>query len=164
MTRQQEEQSDRTNDEAHTLFQLVRALINDAADLVRLELELFRLEIAENLARGARAASMSAIGGALTALGFLVLLQAVILGLGLLLGGRYWLATLIVAITILAAGGALIYLGGRRISRAKFTPDRSLESIGETRSWITTEIDEFRTRLKSREPAVKTSPIEPPLS
>lgn len=149
MTLQSEEETDPTITGDPSLFRLFRKLVNDAAELVRQELRLARIEIAENLRSLARNAGLTAAGAAIAGIGVLVFIEFLVLGLGALLGGVYWLSSLIVAVLLLAIGGGLAYSGVQRLSSESVSPGTALESMGETRRWVGDEINDLRTALTS---------------
>lgn len=130
-----------------SLFSLARELLNDAARLVRQEIALARVEVTENLRRLAAHAGQSAVGGIVAVLGVLVLVEFVAIGLGVLLGGRYWLSTLIVAVVLIVGGGGLAYLGAKRMAADPIAPAASIERARETQRWIGEEVAEMQTAL-----------------
>jgi uncharacterized membrane protein YqjE len=130
-----------------SLPQLLRALLQDGQTLIRQELELARLEIQRSASRLARQSAFVAAGGFLIALGLLVLLVFVILALGVLLGDRYWLSTLIVG-TLLCVGGLGVVLKGRRgLKEDSLKPDKTLQSLQETGTWAKAEAAEMKRDL-----------------
>ncbi len=133
--------------DGRSLFSLARELLNDAAKLVRQEIALARVEVTENLSRFATHAGQSAAGGIVAILGVLVLVEFIAIGLGVLLGGRYWLSTLIVAVVLIGGGVGLAYLGAKRMAAAPIAPTGSIDRARETQRWIGEEVAEIQTRL-----------------
>ncbi|MFC3999960.1 phage holin family protein [Nocardiopsis sediminis] len=89
--------------------------------LIRLELELAKLEIARDASQIARGSVMF-IGAAVMAHMVLVL-ASITLGLGLwALGLAAWLAFLIVTVLYVLLAGLLVFLGNRRLKKIQGLP------------------------------------------
>jgi membrane protein len=133
--------------EQRSLSQLVRELANDGANLIRQEIALARAELTQNLGGLARHARSAAVGAGVALVGLLVLVAFLVIGLGALLGGAYWLSALIVALVLVATGGGLALSGVRQLGRAALAPEESIDSVRATRRWIGTEVGELRATL-----------------
>ncbi len=48
-----------------------------------------------------------------------------------------WLAALIVALLVLAAGGALVMIGLKTLQQESLAPQRTLDTLKEDKEWIT---------------------------
>jgi hypothetical protein len=116
----------------------ITTLLSDLASetilLIRQELALLKAELHEKFSRVGQ--GMTALGaGALIAYsGWLVLLAAAVLGLATVLPA--WLAALIVALVVLAIGGALVFIGKSRFDADALMPRRSLRSLREDEAWL----------------------------
>jgi uncharacterized membrane protein YqjE len=101
--------------EERPLSTLVRDLVRSTSGLIRAELRLARIEAARN----ARDVSQDAVRGAIFAvvalLGVLALMSFLVIGIGNLLQGRYWLSSLIVAVLFMGGGGLAAWRSFRRI-------------------------------------------------
>lgn len=106
---------------------LLAGLANDMRALLRLELALFKAELAEKLRRLGRGAVALAIGVFLLLSGWALLLAAATLGLATAV--RPWLAALIIAIAAVLVGVLLLYLGKRWLDPDQLVPRRSLASL-----------------------------------
>lgn len=95
-----------------SLGELFRRLTSDTTDLLRQEVELAKAEVRETGERMAHAATAIGIGAGLALAGTLTLVAALVLLLGVALGGGYWLSALLV-------GVAAVGIGVPMISRAK---------------------------------------------
>ncbi|HET7463633.1 MAG TPA: YhjD/YihY/BrkB family envelope integrity protein [Longimicrobium sp.] len=130
-----------------SLATLARRLGADASTLARQEIALAKAE----LRQGARSLASHAgklAAGAVTALaGALVLVQALVLGLGDALDGRYWLASLIVGVLLLAAGAGLLLAGVRGARAQTLAPERTLATLRETGDWARAEASALRSSL-----------------
>ncbi len=135
-------------EESLSLLRLLRTLINDLAVLVRQEIALTRTEVRQNVRKVAGSAGGVAIGGGVVLVGVLVLVAFLIVGLGVLLGGAYWLSALIVALVLLIGGGAIGYLGAKRLSARGIAPTETVRSLSETKEWAGDEIQDLKASLK----------------
>lgn len=130
-----------------SLVSLLRSLTNDLGALVRQEVALAKAEVRRNIAGIVRHISQLAIGGSVAVVGLLVLVAFLIVGLGVLLDGRYWLSSLIVAVLLLGVGGGLGYLGIRKIGRSRIAPEATMETLRETGAWAGAELAELKSAL-----------------
>src|SRR5688500_7232034 len=89
------------------LGELFRALSRDASALLRAEFALARSEVMQNVRAVARDTVLAGLGGYVALLGLLVLLAALVIAVGDLMGDRYALGALVVGILLLATGGGL---------------------------------------------------------
>jgi membrane protein len=126
---------------------LLRRLGADSASLLRQQIALARAELTHNVRSAAGAAARLAIGAATAAVGALVLLESLVLGLGDLLGGRYWLAALIVGVVLAVAGAVLLMMAMRATRSHSLAPERTLAELRETAEWARTEAAELRASL-----------------
>jgi len=125
---------------SRSLFRLTRDLLNGVVDLVRQEADLARIEVVENIRNLGRVGGLAAIGGVTAVVGVVIFVEFLVIGLGVLLGGAYWLSSLIVAVGLIGGGAGTAYLGVRRLERARLAPTRTLTAASETRRWIGEEL------------------------
>jgi uncharacterized membrane protein YqjE len=117
---------------------LLRDLAEGGTVLVRREVQLARIEIAEigrNIGTGT---AMFAAGGVLALLGLLSLLVGVILLIGdqWLPRDLYWLAALIV---MLVTGGLAAWLamrGKALLAPSQLAPDQTIATLKEDKEWM----------------------------
>jgi hypothetical protein len=100
--------------EAMSSVELVKELTSDLSLLVQRQVKLATLEARRELTRGLTMAELLGSGGLIAILGLLLLIVAAVLGLGLGLGGRYWLSALIVGTPLWVTGLLLGGLGWHR--------------------------------------------------
>jgi Putative Actinobacterial Holin-X, holin superfamily III len=116
----------------------IATLLSDLAGetilLVRQELALLKAELHEKFSRVGQGAGALGAGALIAFSGWLVLLAAAVLGLAEALPA--WLAALIVALVVLAIGGALLYFGKSRLDAQGLTPKRTLRSLREDQAWL----------------------------
>jgi hypothetical protein len=117
-----------------SLGALFAALTDDLRRLFRLEIELFKRELAEKAGRLGRGAAAVAAGGAIAFSAWLVLLAAAVLGLSTVL--RPWLAALIIGVVTLVIAAVLLLLGKRWLDAQQLVPRRSLNALREDGAWI----------------------------
>src|SRR4051812_37469121 len=86
------------------LGDLIRALAQDSATLVRQEVALAKAELQENVKSVARDIAMVAVGGVLALIGVLVLIAFLVIAVGDAVD-EYWLGALIVGAVFLLGGG-----------------------------------------------------------
>jgi hypothetical protein len=156
--------SDPSPADRRSLVRLVRELVNDATLLVRQEIAFARAELVSNLQSVFKRFGQVAFGVAIALLGLLVFVFFLVLGLGALLGGNYWLSALLISLLLIGAGGGLAYLGIRRASTQSVTPDEALESVKETQKWLAKEVGELRASLaKNERPSLTSGDERKPL-
>ena len=117
-----------------SLAELLADLAAELRTLLRLEIALFRLELAEKVRRVGRGMAAVAAGGVLAASAWLVLLAAAVLGLARVLDP--WLAALVVAAATFLCGGLLLWLGKRWLAAKRLVPARTLSALKENRAWL----------------------------
>jgi membrane protein len=138
-----------TNDgiDPRGLGELFRALAEDASALVRHEVALAKAEMRDAVRTIVSAAARIGAGAVLACTGALVLVAALVVFLGDVMGGRYALSAGIVGAVLVAAGGVLAFLGARGVREASLAPEEALESLRETGDWARGEVAEFRAAL-----------------
>jgi len=142
-----------------SLATLVRRLGADASTLVRHEIALAKAEFRQGVHSLAGHATKLAIGAATALVGALVLVQALVLSLGDALGGRYWLASVVVGVLLLALG-LLVLLAGRRGARAQsLAPARTLATLRQTGEWARAEAAALRSSLGGSDDGVLAPPL-----
>jgi len=115
--------------DARTLPELVQALTGDLANLVRKESELVRAEVTEKLSATGKALGEVAAGGVLLLAALLVLLQALVIALSKVMD-PVW-ASLLVGVSVAAAGYLLIKAGVKMMKPTNLTPDRSARQLSK---------------------------------
>lgn len=125
---------------------LFRQLANDSTTLIRQEVALAKTEVRENVKSAARDMTMIAVGGAIAAVGALVLTAFLVILLGSLLG-NYWLAALIVGLVYVLVGGGLAWSNLKKLQQAELKPEHTIDSLKEDKEWIQHEIREARKEL-----------------
>ena len=131
-----------------SLTTLANRLIEDGRALVRQEIDLAKTEVMETVASYARAGALVAAGAFAVLVGLVVLLVFVVIALGILLGDRYWLSTLIIGLLFAIAGAIAILRGKARLAADRLVPDETIDSLRATAEWAA----EQAGRLKNEDP------------
>ena len=113
---------------------LLSDLASETVLLVRQEMALLKAELHEKFSRAGKGAGALAAGALIAYSGWLFLLLAAVFGLAELL--PVWAAALIVAVVVLALGGALLWFGKNRLDADSLTPHRTLRSLREDEAWL----------------------------
>jgi hypothetical protein len=126
-----------------SLGTIVRDLTQDLSTLFRSEVALAKLELKQAVAALGGVGALFAAALFCALLGSALLFVTAILALALVIPA--WLATLIVAVLLLAVAGTLILAGRKKMARVDFKPSATVQSI---KTDIHTIKSEFR---RSRE-------------
>ena len=132
----------RERDEQRSLGQILKELSSETSTLLRQEVDLAKTEMSEKASRVGSNLGSVAVGGAVTFLGALALLYAVVAGLTSLfdqfmdLEVAVWLAPLIVGIALAAVGYGLIKKALETLKHESLTPQRTTESLQENKEWL----------------------------
>ena len=113
-------------------------LVEGGSTLVRDEVRLARIELAEAARATGKGTGFVAVGGVLALLGSLALLT----GLVLLIGDQwlprdlYWVAALIFVILTGALAFHFVRKGQRHLTPQQLTPDQTVATLKEDREWL----------------------------
>lgn len=118
---------------------LLGDLSRQVSTLVRKEIDLARVEVTSSVGKMSRGAVMAGAGGAILYAGLLVLLGAAVLGL-VDAGVDAWLAALIVAVVVLAIGGAVTAMGVNRIRETELAPKETVETVKENVEYVKEQV------------------------
>jgi uncharacterized membrane protein YqjE len=130
-----------------SLRALLRQLVDDSRGLVRQEIALAKVEVREGVQALAKGAVLIGLGAAILLVGLLVLTAFLVLGLGRLLDGQYWLSSLIVG-GLFALLGALTLLAGKKgLARGELKPTVTAETLRENQAWAREEIRQLKRDL-----------------
>lgn len=108
----------------------VREVRGDLANVVRAHFELALAEIKDVSGLVKQDLLQAAIYGALALLGVLPLMAFFVLGLGALLGGRYWLSALVVSLAFFALGGGMAFRAVRLLKKRDLSLPRTQRALG----------------------------------
>lgn len=132
-----------------SLGQLVSSVTSNVSSLVRLELELAKAEVQQQVKAGAVGGGMAAVAAFIVVLAIILFSIAAALGLANVMPG--WAAFLVVGGAYLVIAVVLVFLGIRKFKRIK-GPQRASAALVETK-----EVLGQRSRLRSEAKAAGLS-------
>jgi ABC-type multidrug transport system fused ATPase/permease subunit len=115
--------------------ELIGGLISDIRYFFQQELQLFKSEMSLKATQAGKILALIAVGGAIAYAGILVLLAAATLGLSLMI--PVWASALIFGLLGIGVGYALLQKGINDLKHMSVSPEQTLESLKETKEWIT---------------------------
>ena len=122
--------SDHSRTDEPTLGALVHDLSQQIPELIRSELRLAQAEVAEKGKRSGIGFGMFGASGLLAFFGVAALLTTAVLALDQVMPA--WLATLVVALVLLAGAGVVALLGKNQVSQATpAMPERAVQGLKE---------------------------------
>jgi uncharacterized membrane protein YqjE len=120
--------SDHSRTDEPTLGALVHDLSQQIPELIRSELRLAQAEVAEKGKRAGFGLGMFGVSGLLAFFGVAALLTTAVLALDQVMPA--WLATLVVALVLLAGAGVVAMLGKNQVTQATpAMPERAVEGV-----------------------------------
>jgi hypothetical protein len=127
---------------------LLKQLAADGGALLRNEMALAKLEM-RDMAREIALDSAKLAGAlALAMTGALALAAAAVIGLGILLDGRYALSALIIGVVLLLVGGLLARAGMQGLKNMP-RAEETTRSMQQNKQWASAEIQEFKQEIRS---------------
>lgn len=108
----------RTGDKS--IASTLKELVSGLQSLLRGEIHLATAEVKSSVKEAGRNAAFTAVFAIFLILGFLPWIAFLVIGLGLILGGKYWLSSLIVSVIHLIIGGVMAVRFGKRILDENF--------------------------------------------
>ena len=120
--------------EHRPLGELFSELASNTGTLVRKEVELAAIEMTAKAKSAGRNAVLVGVGGAVTMLGAMALVAALVLGLGIFI--PLWAAALVVGAVVSAIGGALAMSGIKAFKAIDVAPRQTIETLEENRQWL----------------------------
>lgn len=127
---------------ARSFGAIVKELSSTSAEMVRCEIRLARLEVADSVERMRTDVRRLAIFGGIAALGILPFVAFLVIGLGAWLDDNYWLSSLIVSLLCFSVGGGLAIRAYRQIREEDLTLSRTRDTISE-------QADQLGDRIRS---------------
>lgn len=136
-----------------SIADLVKDLRDDVRLMLRQEVALIKAETSEKLSRVLRNVVFVLVGAAIGYAALLFLLAAATYGIavGLAAAGLgaevfSWLAPLITGLIVGVIAAALVGKGIATLRRESLTPEKTVESLEESRRWIASETRQTRGR------------------
>jgi hypothetical protein len=132
-----------------SIGELFKRLGTDTGSLIRQEAALAKAELREVGTTMARDGARIGIAAGLAFVGALALTAFLVVGLGVLLGGAYWLSALIVGAVAFGVGAVLARNAVGDIKRRGLTPRQTIETIKEDKAWAAQQARELKHDLTS---------------
>ena len=124
--------------------ELVSELLEQGRRLVRAEVQLARAEMKTEVKKASAGAGMIAAGGVVaflglaTAVAFLVIALAGVMPL--------WASALIVAVLLLAGGGAIVF-GGLKAMKKVHGPTKTIQTLKEDGQWASRTMHSMKSQM-----------------
>ena len=125
--------------EERPLSDLFRDLKKKKKILIQQEIQLLKLEMSQKATQAGKNVALVAIGAALAYAGLLVLVAAATLGLALIIPG--WASALIVGLVVVGIGYGLIQKGICDLRNINPAPQKTIDSVKETKQWTTNALN-----------------------
>lgn len=119
-----------------SLATLLGELVADAQDLARKEIELAKQEVRVEVGKAKESAIALGIGGAVAAIGGLMLVLMLVHLLVALFDIQLWVSYLIIGALFAVIGGILIQRGRTRIAEVNLVPHETIDSVRKDVAWI----------------------------
>lgn len=132
-----------------SLGDLFKRLTSDTGELIRQEAALAKAEIRETGAALLNDVRGLAIAAVLALIGGLVLVAFLVIGLGILLGHRYWLSSLIVGVAALGTGAVLARTAMNDFKTRSLLPKQTLDTLRDDKTWAAQQARELSHELTS---------------
>ena len=139
-----------------SLGELFKRLTSDSAELVRQEVALAKAELRET--GGMLAADGAKVGAAvgLALAGALALTAFLVIALGNLFDGRYWLSALLVGAVMLVVGAVLAKNAVNDVKRRGLAPRQTIATLREDKAWAGREARDLKHDLTTDPTASST--------
>ena len=123
---------------------LFRDLGATAKNMLRSEVDLAVAELRGNLKETYQLTVKAALFGALAGLSALPFLAFLVIGLGELLGERYWLSSLIVSLVCAVGGGIPAYRAYQRLVNHEFSFHRTKENLEQQQRVVRDQVENLK--------------------
>lgn len=129
---------------------LLGEITGSVKDLVTAEMGLVRAELNQIAPNLKKHSMQAAIFGALVALSVLPFLAFLVIGLGELLDGRYWLSSLVVAVVFAVVGGLMASRSLQKIRDEDLKFPRTQDSLKRITETVKEKINDVKTTPQER--------------
>lgn len=134
---------------------VVREVTESMKDLVQSEVNLVVAEVKESSQYLGKHSAMAAVFGAILALSVLPFLAFLVIGLGNILGGNFWLSSLIVATLCAVIGGGVAYREYKKIKNYDASLPTTRHSLERSRSIVSDKTQEVKSTAQQDMQEVK---------
>ena len=149
LTRADEERADvaRRTDTNESIPTLVSRLGDDVMDLFKSQLELFKVEVKEEVSTYTRGVATIAIGGVIATVGFALLNVAIAFAVSTLFAqagfsqpASYALGFVVTGAFYVLVGGIIVLLMKNRLAKHDLVPQRSVAELRKDKEWLKNEL------------------------
>lgn len=137
-----------TKSAGSTYGEVLSEVIDSTKDVIRSEINLFATEFNTFLPKFTKHAGEAVAFGWLLALSVVPFLAFLVIGLGELLEGRYWLSSLIVSVVCALIGGPLSLRAFRKIKNEDFKFTQTKISLDKALHSTREKVDEVKAAAK----------------
>ena len=116
-----------------SIASLLKDIVGNVQQIIRAEVRLAKVEIAEEVGKARRGVILLALGGIFATLALAFLLLGAVYLLAHFVAP--WLAAILVAIGAAVIGGALVIVGVRQLQTVSLPPARTVTSVQENIQW-----------------------------
>jgi len=134
-----------------SIGELLKRLTSDSAELIQKEVELARTEMRESAAGYARDASNIGIAAGLSFVGVLTLSAFLVIGLGNIMGGRYWLSSLFVGVVAAGVGYMMVNNAVSAMKHREWKPRETMQTLQEDKAWVGQQARELERDMMSHQ-------------
>ena len=126
----------------------LRELISSSKDLVQSEIALATAELKHVAQATSRDLTKAAAFGTIAAMSLIPFIAFMVIGLGEILGGNYWLSSLIVAVVLAAVGGIFAYLSLKKVTEKDIDFSATKNSLRRNKVVVQTNVERVKTAVK----------------
>src|SRR5262245_12106522 len=127
---------------------VLREILDTSKEVVRNEIHLAKTEAKSTVERFASHASQLAAFGALFLLSVPPFVAFLVIGLGELLEGRYWLSALLVSLTFAAVGGILAFRALRQLKKTGVRMPATQRTLAREAELIGGKVENIRNATR----------------
>ena len=132
-----------------SLGELLKRLTTDSAELIQKEVELAKTEVRETSAAYAKDGAKIGVAAGLAFVGVLALSAFLVIGLGNVLGGRYWLSSLGVGVVAAGIGYMMVTNAVNDMKARGIKPRETIQTLREDKAWVGQQARELKHDLTS---------------
>lgn len=129
---------------------ILKDITTSSAQLLRSEIRLVKEEVAATSSRLASHSRKALLGLVLLMMSLPPFVAFLVIGLGNILDGRYWLSAILVSLTLAASGSALVYATLRKLKGEDLWLPATRQSLEREAEVISTNLDNVRNATKRR--------------
>jgi membrane-associated phospholipid phosphatase len=126
----------------------IRELATSAKDLIEKEIGLVKAEVVSSAHKVSRHSTQAAVFAGLLAVSIIPFIAFLVIGLGEILDGRYWLSSLIVAVVFAVVGGVFAYRAFKKITEEDLQLPRTKATLEREKMAVQNKIDELKYAAK----------------